>query len=389
MVTGTETVKRVYLGVELVGMADRYPSRMEDDSEEHDVAPLDLGSIARLARTAQRGRMDFFIVDDTLAGNPPFSGRRRSALDAVRLATRLAPATDGILVVPEIRSSWVEPTALLESLVALEMASQGRHAWQLSVQDKTAPAMHGAELLSAIVEDTWSSAPPLTRIAAVARAQRLRRLGEGTKQDADAATGRKSQTTRSRSDLRPPSRPGAPVLAVRCEGDVSTHFGAVRADITRIRAATLEEARAQRTRIRELAKAAKHNPDHARVFADMTVALARVEADALARRDLTEAITGRTLGEGEASFVGTPDGLAAMITQWVDEGACDGFTVRPTSLPVDLMLMVDAVIPELQRARRFPTVYKRHRHQPRAPKAIPLSSANRRKLAAKGAESSG
>ncbi|MDR1293724.1 MAG: hypothetical protein LBK59_02005, partial [Bifidobacteriaceae bacterium] len=62
--------KRAYLGTELVDAVERFPCRIDDD-EDCEGQPVDLGTLVRLARTAKRGAMDFLIVDDTLAGNPP------------------------------------------------------------------------------------------------------------------------------------------------------------------------------------------------------------------------------------------------------------------------------------------------------------------------------
>lgn len=52
---------------------------------------------------------------------------------------------------------------------------------------------------------------------------------------------------------------------------------------------------------------------------------------------------------GGLDFTGTPEQLAAMITQWWDAGACDGFTLMPNVLPDQLALFVDHVVPILQR----------------------------------------
>ena len=51
-----------------------------------------------------------------------------------------------------------------------------------------------------------------------------------------------------------------------------------------------------------------------------------------------------------ARFVGTPERLAAHLADWHAAGACDGFDVLPAVMPVDLDLLVQAVVP-LLRAR--------------------------------------
>jgi len=47
-------------------------------------------------------------------------------------------------------------------------------------------------------------------------------------------------------------------------------------------------------------------------------------------------------------FVGTPEQFAAHLAEWHAAGACDGFDVLPAALPIDLDLLVDAVVPLLR-----------------------------------------
>jgi N-acetyl-S-(2-succino)cysteine monooxygenase len=52
---------------------------------------------------------------------------------------------------------------------------------------------------------------------------------------------------------------------------------------------------------------------------------------------------------GGLDYSGTPEGMADLITQWFDAGACDGFTLMPSILPGELEIFVDHVVPILQR----------------------------------------
>ena len=47
-------------------------------------------------------------------------------------------------------------------------------------------------------------------------------------------------------------------------------------------------------------------------------------------------------------FVGTPEQFAAHLAEWHAAGACDGFDILPAVLPIDLDLLVDAVVPLLR-----------------------------------------
>jgi FMN-dependent oxidoreductase (nitrilotriacetate monooxygenase family) len=51
---------------------------------------------------------------------------------------------------------------------------------------------------------------------------------------------------------------------------------------------------------------------------------------------------------GGLDYTGTPEGMAGLIAEWFDAGACDGFTLMPNILPSELELFVDHVVPLLQ-----------------------------------------
>ncbi|MDR1426808.1 MAG: LLM class flavin-dependent oxidoreductase [Bifidobacteriaceae bacterium] len=322
--------KRAFLGTELVDAVDRFPCPIEDD-QDFVGTRIDLGTLVRLARTAKRGAIDYLIVDDTLAGNPPFSGRRRDALEAMHLAVKLAPAAQGVRIAPRVHSGWVEPIRLLSSLVGLELAAAGRTAWQLDMPDHTQSRTRGPEMLAAIVEDVWSADKPKTGLAAIARAHRARRIREGN-------------CVRHRWA---PDDAG-PLLLIRASSSEAVRVGAQHADVIRISAANPEQAKQQRSRILAAAEHEGRNPDAVFVAVDLAICLNSVEANAAERADLIESITSRPLGGEGARYVGTPAGLAETMVQWLEGGSCDGFTFLPASLPIDLVLAVDRAIPELR-----------------------------------------
>jgi FMN-dependent oxidoreductase (nitrilotriacetate monooxygenase family) len=48
------------------------------------------------------------------------------------------------------------------------------------------------------------------------------------------------------------------------------------------------------------------------------------------------------------TYVGTPEGLADSMQQWIEEGGCDGFNLMPSHFPDELAVFVDQVVPILQ-----------------------------------------
>jgi len=63
-------------------------------------------------------------------------------------------------------------------------------------------------------------------------------------------------------------------------------------------------------------------------------------------RDLARELTGLP---GGLEFTGTPGQFADLIEAWTREGAGDGFTLQPATLPGSLDAFVDHVVPVLQR----------------------------------------
>lgn len=62
-------------------------------------------------------------------------------------------------------------------------------------------------------------------------------------------------------------------------------------------------------------------------------------------------------GRGHRTFVGTPEQLADDLERWFRAGAADGFNFMPPSIPAQLEVFVDHVIPILQRRGLFREEY--------------------------------
>ncbi|WP_300607011.1 NtaA/DmoA family FMN-dependent monooxygenase [Trebonia sp.] len=72
----------------------------------------------------------------------------------------------------------------------------------------------------------------------------------------------------------------------------------------------------------------------------------RTEQTGKTFRQLAAELTGLP---GGLEFTGTPEQFADLIERWVADGASDGFTLQPTTLPGALDLFADHVVPILQR----------------------------------------
>jgi alkanesulfonate monooxygenase SsuD/methylene tetrahydromethanopterin reductase-like flavin-dependent oxidoreductase (luciferase family) len=93
------------------------------------------------------------------------------------------------------------------------------------------------------------------------------------------------------------------------------------------------------------------------VFADLVVLLDTDPGRAWSRWTQLEEWSGRDFRSDAEVFVGTPQALADLLLARAEAGLT-GFRLRPAALPQDLDVIVDALVPELQRRGAFRTSYE-------------------------------
>jgi alkanesulfonate monooxygenase SsuD/methylene tetrahydromethanopterin reductase-like flavin-dependent oxidoreductase (luciferase family) len=141
---------------------------------------------------------------------------------------------------------------------------------------------------------------------------------------------------------------GQPVILYRDvpAGD-ARRSAAASAEVVLAQPATIAEAKQGRTDWRALASQHGRDADSLRYVARTMAILAETET-AAARR--AAELDGLMAPDAPVTrFVGTPEQFAAHLAEWHAAGACDGFDVLPAVLPIDLGLLVDAVVPLLRR----------------------------------------
>ncbi len=121
---------------------------------------------------------------------------------------------------------------------------------------------------------------------------------------------------------------------------------AASAEVVLARPATIAEAKEARADWRALAARHGRDADGLRYVARTMAILAETEAAATRRAAELDALAAPDAGA--TRFVGTPAQFAAHLAEWHAAGACDGFDVLPAVLPIDLGLLVDAVVPLLR-----------------------------------------
>lgn len=304
------------------------------------------GYWADLAGTAERGLLDFLTIDDSFMPQP---GRREridpkrlaGRGDAVLVAARIAPVTRHIGLIPVATVTHTEPFHISKSIATLDYASHGRAGWQPRVSVTTHEAalfgrreVNPAELFSEAVDFV----------------EVVRRLWDSWEDDAiirDAATGRYIDRTKLHyidftgkyfsvkgPSITPRPPQGQPVVAALAHVGPAYEFAAASCDIVFITptadaplARILHEVRGVGERLK--------------VLADVVVSF-HGETDF--RSD--------TLVWG-----GNATELVDMLLEWQRVGV-DGARLRPAVNAADLPVIVDEVVPMLQRAGRFRAEYR-------------------------------
>ncbi|BAX90765.1 LLM class flavin-dependent oxidoreductase [Mycobacterium shigaense] len=301
---------------------------------------------AGLAATAERGLLDFLTIDDSLMPQPGRGERidpkrLTGRGDAVLVAARIAPATRHIGLIPVATVTHTEPFHISKAVATLDFVSHGRAGWQPRVSSTA----HEAALFG-------RRTVPLDGLfeEAVDYVEVVRRLWDSWEDDAiirDAATGRyvdidklhhidfagKYFSVKGPSITpRPPQ--GQPVVAALAHLGPVYEFAAASTDLVFI---TPKDEASLRGILAEVAAAGGAK---LKVYADVVVSFGGPgdpRSDAL-------------------NFTGSPTELVELLLAWQRLGI-DGARLRPAVNAADLPVIVDQVVPMLQRAGRFRTGY--------------------------------
>jgi alkanesulfonate monooxygenase SsuD/methylene tetrahydromethanopterin reductase-like flavin-dependent oxidoreductase (luciferase family) len=299
-----------------------------------------------LAATAERGLLDFVTFDDALSAQR----RRRPEIeprwlagrpDAVLVASRVAPVTNHIGLIPVATVTHTEPFHVSKAIATLDFISHGRAGWQVRVSG----APHEADLFGRRDirgVDLFDEASDAVEVA--------RRLWDSWEDDAvirDMATGRfvdrdklhyidfsgKYFSVKGPSITpRPPQ--GQPVVAALAHAKPIYEFASRSTDLVFI---TPQDDDSLQAILGEIAQA---RGAHLKVYADVFVSF-----------------DGTTDPRSDALvFDGTPTELVDLVLRWQQHGT-EGVRLRPAVNATDLPVIVDEVVPLLQQAGRFRTAY--------------------------------
>lgn len=305
------------------------------------------GYWAGLAATAERGLLDFLTIDDSLMPQP---GRREQVDprrlagrgDAALVAARIAPATRHIGLMPVATVTHTEPFHISKAIATLDYVSHGRAGWQPRVSSTAhEAALFGRRDVAGV--DLFAEAVDYVEV--------VRRLWDSWEDDAiirDVATGRYVDVDKLHyvdfvgkffsvkgPSITPRPPQGQPVVAALAHLGPVYEFAAASADLVFI---TPKDDGSLRGILGEVVAA---GGSALKVFADVVVSFG---GDGDPRSDAL-------------NFTGTPSDLVDLLVGWQRLGM-HGARLRPAVNATDLPVIVDKVVPLLQRAGRFRTAYQ-------------------------------
>ncbi|OCB09196.1 FMNH2-dependent monooxygenase [Mycolicibacterium porcinum] len=327
-----------------------------------------------LVSQAERGLLDFVTIEDglTLQSDHPFrpddrTDQLRGRLDAVLIASRVAPRTRHIGLVPTVITTHTEPFHASKAIATLDYVSTGRAGVRVQVSSRRDAAAHFGrrelpEDRAALTAELFGEAADYVEV--------LRRLWDSWEDDAeirDVSSGRFIDRNKlhyidfegATFSVKGPSitpRPpqGQPVVAALGHVDPAYQLIAGSTDVGFITPHSADEAS---DLVSTLAALRPEQAPPVRVFADLVVFLDDTLDSARARRDRLDELAGAAFRSDAEIFVGTPGQLADLLQAWNTAGVA-GFRLRPASLPHDLQQITDALVPELQRRGLFRESYE-------------------------------
>lgn len=302
-------------------------------------------------------------------------------LDALLIASWIAPRTRGIGLIPTVTTTHTEPFHVATALQTLDHVSEGRAGWQLRFSgEPAAAAAFGRKPAPAIDFErvvTGASDAGLDELIGEAAdaAEVARRLWDSWEDDAvirDVATGKFLDRDRVHHidfagerfsvvgpSIVPRSPQGQLPVTLLAHSTPVYELAARAADVVFV----TPESRSARSgasrgssvaEIVSAVRAAEQEADRdalglqpLRIVADLVVALDTAEERAEDRLARLDALAETGFETDAALAVGSADEIAALIDGWRDAGI-DGVRLRPLALPHDLEAIADALLPRLR-----------------------------------------
>ncbi|MFC9959230.1 LLM class flavin-dependent oxidoreductase [Streptomyces nigra] len=333
-----------------------------------------------LITEAERGLLDLVTLEDGLGLQSSHfldpDGRTdqvRGRLDAVLIASRVAPLTQHIGLVPTVVATHTEPFHISKAIATLDYVSSGRAGLRVQITARPNEAAHfGRRTLGRIDRYDTPAVHELFDEAAD-HVEVVRRLWDSWEDDAeirDTATGRFIDRDKlhyidfegRHFSVKGPSitpRPpqGQPIVSALAHETVPYRLVARSADIGYVTPHDTDGARAIVTEVRAEQRAAGRADEPLHIFGDLVVFLDDDPAAAHARQERLDTLAGEPYTSDALIFAGSPAELADLLQEFQTAGLT-GFRLRPAVAGHDLPAITRGLVPELQRRGAFRRAYE-------------------------------
>lgn len=339
-----------------------------------------------LAQQAEHAALDFMTIDDTFAIQSetygtaePRTDRVRGRLDSVLVASRIAPLTRRLGIVPTVVVTHTEPFHIAKAIATLDHVSTGRAGVRLKVGitrtearllgRRDVPAFtlqdRGDPTIAATISDAFDEAADYGEV--------LRRLWDSWEDDAeirDVATGRFIDRDKLhyvdfagrwfsiKGPLTVPRPPqGQPIVSVLGHGTEPYWLGVRTSDIVYVTPRDPDDVRTIIAEIRDLEAGAPRTPPPTSIFGDVAIALDTPAASGAARLHRLDELAGGPWTSDALVFAGSVTELADLTEAWTAWGL-DGIRLRPATNRADLPTITQGLVPELRRRGLRPGAYR-------------------------------
>jgi alkanesulfonate monooxygenase SsuD/methylene tetrahydromethanopterin reductase-like flavin-dependent oxidoreductase (luciferase family) len=360
---------------------------------------LDPRYYINLARTAERGVLDSIFLPDS-PGVAEFRSEYLpgAGLDPLQLLSSVAAATEQVGLIATASTTYSYPWDVARRVATLDYLSRGRAGWNIVTTVEPAAAGNFGDQPHPPAADRYERAGEYVDV--------VLKLWDAWDDDA-AVMSRQTGQWADPARLHPPrhhgthfdvasylpfprSPQGHPFLTQAGSSPPGIALAARYADAVFTPLASVDVGVSFRENLRSQAAGYGRDPDHVRVLPGLSFLVAGTDAEAAglkAELDYTAidpdvpfppellagapktsfgasiykmaaedpAATFRAVAQrlsalpGGLDYTGTPEGMATLIADWWQAGACDGFTIMPNVLPGQLDVFVDHVVPILQK----------------------------------------
>lgn len=386
----------------------------------------DIAYYQEIARLSEAGRLHAIFLADTLAvSEENFERPNLGAMDPSIVLAALAGETEHVGLVATASTTYNEPYNIARRFATLDHLSHGRAAWNVVTTFVPDVAANFGDTVLPNHDDRYERANEAVDIVKRLWASWEEEALIGDKTSgifADGARVHAINHTGAHYSVRGPltlprSPQGWPVLFQAGSSEPGRELAARFADVVFTAQNTIAAAQEFRADVRRRVEAKGRDPDSAKILPGLLPVLGGTEAEARARKDELDELSGQAElkklalrvgvrvedlkldepmpvdlieankgfrgsrgfrnaavrlaneekltvrevlyrnGGGHKQIVGTPEQVADLIETWHREGAADGFNLMIDVLPSGLRDFVAQVVPLLQRRGVFQREY--------------------------------